>query len=481
MTTSSDSNNKKPTEADNHSADQHQADVGSKTSGNASTDSPNANDSSNANKSADGKVTGKVDTTANSTVKYPTYTAKAATQSKPNWLWVLPLVLVALAIGVFAGQWWQQKQLEANASDEERTVSPQVATATGVTEVEKEVTQKPVLTVETVKPEPSEMSNDLSADGTISPENVSSVSGKVSGVALEQVLVKEGSQVKKGQVLAVFDTDAIQQQIIQAQAELAEAESNYDLAKKDAERVLPLLDIRAISEQEADRYVATANQAAASVAASRARLNNQKVTMQNAKVTAPVSGVISEKNADVGNVPGPEPLFTIIEDGQLEWQAQVDPNKVGSINVGTTVEVSLPDNRSVSGKVTRISPTAEEGSRQITIYASLNRSPYAKAGMYQRGVFKLGSNNQITIPVSAVITQDGYDYVMQVRADTNDEGETIHRVSRVKVALGERQGDRVILLEPLETEDPIVRQGGNFLSDGDVVRVAQPEAATADQ
>ena len=203
-------------------------------------------------------------------------------KSKPNWLWLLPLLLVTLVIGLFAGRMWGEKQPGDDALNTERSVSPQVGTATGVTEIEKEVNQKPVLTVETVTPTQSSVTKDLTADGTISPETTSSVSGKVNGVAIDRVLVKEGDQVKRGQVLAIFDTDAMQQQLIQARAELAEAESSYDLAKRDAERVLPLLKINAISQQEADRYVATANQASASVAASRARLNNQNLNMQNA-------------------------------------------------------------------------------------------------------------------------------------------------------------------------------------------------------
>lgn len=452
MTNNSDPNNKKPNEIPSA----------------ATTDTSSVKDSSpNPETSA-----------ADAEPAYTTYSAEAV-KSKPNWLWVLPLLLITLVIGLFAGRMWGEKQTEDGKLNAEKSVSGQMGTATGITEIEKEVNQKPVLTVETVTPSQSDVTKDLTADGTISPETTSTVSGKVSGVAIEKVLVKEGDQVKKGQVLAVFDTDAMQQQLIQAKAELAEAESNYDLAKKDAERVLPLLEINAISQQEADRYVSTANQAAASVAASRARLNNQNLNMKNAKITAPVSGVISEKSANVGSVPGPEPLFTIIEEGKLEWQAQVDPNKVGEINIGTPVEVSLPNNKSVMGKVSRISPTAEDGSRQITIYASLARHPNARAGMYQRGTFKLGSDAKSTIPVSAVVTQDGYDYVMQVKAVKDENRKTIYRVSRVKVKLGERQGDRVVLLEPLQGEANIVRQGGSFLSDGDVVTIANPEPAKA--
>ena len=68
-------------------------------------------------------------------------------KSKPNWLWLLPLLLVTLVIGLFAGRMWGEKQPGDDALNTERSVSPQVGTATGVTEIEKEVNQKPVLTV----------------------------------------------------------------------------------------------------------------------------------------------------------------------------------------------------------------------------------------------------------------------------------------------------------------------------------------------
>src|SRR5699024_3133243 len=128
------------------------------------------------------------------------------------------------------GRMWGEKQPEDNELTTERSVTPQMGTATGVTEIEKEVSQKPVLTVETVTPTQSSVTKDLTADGTISPETTSTVSGKVNGVAIDRVLVREGDQVRKGQVLAIFDTDAMQQQLMQAKAELAEAESSYELA-----------------------------------------------------------------------------------------------------------------------------------------------------------------------------------------------------------------------------------------------------------
>lgn len=420
-------------------------------------------------------VTDEGATSTASTAPTPPY--RSNTADKQRWKWLLPLVLVTLGIGLLAGKYWGEKQAgEQLAAESETSVSPQMATATGVTEVP--VNTKPVLTVEVITPQQTSVENALTADGTIAPKSIATVNGKVNGVTIEQVLVQEGARVKKGQVLAVFDTQAMQQQRIQAEADLAEAQTSLQLAQSDANRVLPLLEINAVSKQEADRYVATANQAAASVAAAKARLNSQNLNLNNAKVTAPVDGIISEKTANVGSVPGQEPLFTIIENGKLEWQAQVDPNKLGDINVGTPVQVSLPNNKSVMGQVSRIAPTAEKGSRQVSIYVSLNDSPFTRAGMYQRGTFMLGSEGKQVLPISAVVTEDGYDYVMLVVKEQDAAGEPLYRIKKQKVSLGERQGDQVVVAKPLANDIAIVRQGGSFLSDGDVVRIADTTATT---
>lgn len=416
-----------------------------------------------------------------STASAPPY--RQTSSDAQRWKWLLPLIVVTLGIGLLAGKLWGEKQaqqqLEAGTSSAqslgEKSVTPQMATATGVTEVP--VDTKPVLTVEVITPKQSVIENALSADGTIVPKDIATVFGKVSGVTIDKVMAQEGQQVKQGQVLAVFDTDAMQQQRTQAQADLAEAQTSLALAKANVDRVMPLLSIDAVSKQEVDQYVATANQAAASVESAKARLNNQTLNLNNAQVTAPVSGIISEKTANVGSVPGQEPLFTIIENGKLEWQAQVDSNKLGEINVGTPVKVSLPNNKSVMGQVSRIAPTAEKGSRQVSIFATLASSPNVRAGMYQRGTFILGSEGKQVLPVSAIVTEDGYDYLMLVTKDKDAGGNTIYRIKKQKVALGERQGDQVVVTEPLPKDVAIVRQGGSFLSDGDIVRVATPDAS----
>ena len=408
-----------------------------------------------------------VDADAISKAELPPYRQADTRAPKPSSkfpLWLLPVLAIVLVIGVLVGKYWGGDKA---ASDE----SPAASSAQSANADPKDSSnQQAVLSVETVSPSQDSIGNTLSADGTINAKDVANVSAKVNGVAIERILVQEGDRVKAGQVLAIFDTDAMEQQVLQAEADVAEAEATLANATADAARVLPLIEIDAISRQEADRYRTSKLQAQAALQASKARLSTQRLSVNNANVVAPVSGVISEKMAEVGMVAGGEPLFTIIKDGVLEWRADIDPKLLGEVNVGTPVRVSLPGGDSVMGQVSRIAPTADNN-RQITIYASLTANSKVRAGMYQTGEFLLGSTSAQTVPNSAIVSNDGYDYVMLVTNVSSQDGKNIGRIKQQRVTLGERFGDSVALTEPLPAESRLVKQGGSFLNDGDLVRI----------
>lgn len=388
-------------------------------------------------------------------------------------LWLLPVLAAVLIIGVLIGKYWDGSDKAAtDESPASSRTSSDGATASATS------TEQAVLSVETVSPSQDDIGNTLSADGTIDAKDTANVSAKVNGVAIERILVEEGDRVKAGQVLAIFDTDAMEQQVLQAEADVAEAEATLANASADAARVLPLIDIDAISKQEADRYRTAKLQAQAALQASKARLSTQRLSVDNATVVAPVSGVISEKMAEVGMVAGGEPLFTIIKGGILEWRADIDPKLVGEVSVGTPVRVSLPDGDTVMGKVSRIAPTADNN-RQITIYASLAANTKVRAGMYQTGEFLLGSASTQTVPNSAIVSNDGYDYVMLVTNVTTQDGQTMGRIKQQRVTLGERLGENVAVLEPLPSDSQIVKQGGSFLNDGDLVRIVDGVSQTS--
>ena len=398
----------------------------------------------------------------------PPYRQSTTLTNKPASkfpLWLLPILAIVLVIGVLVGKYWGNDKTESDEVVAPSSTQSAVADKGAVVS-----TEQAVLSVETVIPSQDSIGNTLSADGTIAAKDIANVSARVNGVAIERILVEEGQRVKAGQILAVFDTDAMEQQVLQAEADVAEAEATLANATADAARVLPLIDIDAISKQEADRYRTAKLQAQAALQSSRARLSTQRLTVSNANVVAPVSGIISEKMAEVGMVAGGEPLFTIIKGGILEWRANIDPKLISEVNVGTPVKVSLPSGDSVMGQVSRIAPTADNN-RQITIYASLAANAKVRAGMYQTGEFLLGNSSAQTVPNSAIVSNDGYDYVMLVSNIATKDGQNIGRIKQQRVTLGERFGDSVALTEPLPAGSQLVKQGGSFLNDGDLVRI----------
>lgn len=401
--------------------------------------------------------------------------AMARKSSPKLLLWLLPVLAAVLIIGVLLGKYWGGNDKTATDESSNSTSAPSDSASVNTAN-----TEQAVLSVETVMPRQDDIGNTLSADGTINAKDTANVSAKVTGVAIERILVEEGDRVNAGQVLAVFDTDAMEQQVLQAEADVAEAQATLANASADAARVLPLIDIDAISKQEADRYRTSELRARAALQASKARLSNQRLTLENATVVAPIAGVISEKMAEVGMVAGVDPLFTIIKGGVLEWRADIDPKLVSDINIGTPVRVSLPDGDSVMGQVSRIAPTADNN-RQITIYASLAANAKVRAGMFQTGEFLLGSASTQTVPNSAIVSNDGYDYVMLVTDVTTQNGASVGRIKQQRVMLGERLGDNVAVTEPLPNDSRIVQQGGSFLNDGDLVRIVNTASQAANQ
>lgn len=407
----------------------------------------------------------------------PTSAHYASKKSAPNpWAYVLGLLAVLL-VGLGLGRYWGSKQAQnadaATNSAAAAANAKQVTTAdtanTSQTAVSTTNDKAAVLTVEVISPKSEAVGNNLSADGTVEGKNIANVSGRVNGVAIERILVDEGDWVKAGQTLAVFDAKRLEQTAIEAQAGVAEAQASHANAVANAERVVPLLEIDAVSQQEVDRYVTAAEQTKAALVSAQARLNGAKLALRDTKVVAPVSGIITNKHAQIGSVPQ-QALFSIIEGGVLEWQAKVSPEQLKLIQTGMPVIVKTPTDNWINGKVTRISPQAG-GDRRITVAATLENSRQVQAGMLLTGEFVLDSQSQTVVPVAAVVSHDGYDYLMLVKNITDKDGTATGMVERLKVELGKQLDKQVVVNSPLPADALIVRQGGGFLNDGDKVRV----------
>ena len=348
--------------------------------------------------------------------------------------------------------------------------------ATGRAADEKKAQPRPALTVTTARPETARMPLRLAANGNVAAWQEAVIGSESNGLRLMEVRVNVGDVVKKGDVLAVFDTATVKADLAQAQAAVQEAEANASAASADAKRARTLKNSGALSEQQITQYMTTERAARARVAAAKATATQQSLRLKYAEVVAPDSGIISARNATVGAVGGVAmEMFRMIRQGRLEWRAAVTAAELPRVKPGAKAEVRTASGGTVRGTVRMVAPTVDAQSRVALVYVDLPPMLKAdaplKAGMFASGQFELGQSNALSVPQQAVAVRDGFPYVFRLNADS--------RVSQVKVSTGRRIGDRVEVVSGLAPDAQVVVTGAGFLNDGDLVRNVQAPAVPA--
>jgi RND family efflux transporter MFP subunit len=326
---------------------------------------------------------------------------------------------------------------------------------------------KPALTVTVAKPETSELTVTLAANGNVAAWQEASVGSESTGLRLAEVRVNVGDVVKKGQVLATFSQETVQADVAQARASLAEAKATAADAAANAARARTLQATGALSQQQINQYQTAEQTAKARVEAAEAVLAAQQVRGRNTQVLAPDDGVISSRTATVGSVlaAGTE-LFRLIRQGRLEWRAEVTSAELGRVAVGTPAVVISASGAQVNGKVRGIAPTVDPQTRAALVYVDIpnvTANTGIKAGMFARGDFQLGRSSALTVPQASIVPRDGFNHLLLLQPD--------NRVAQLKVETGRRVGDRVEITTKLPADARVVVQGAGFLNDGDLVRV----------
>ncbi len=332
---------------------------------------------------------------------------------------------------------------------------------------------RPALTVTGTQAQTQALPIKLTANGNIAAWQEASVGAEIGGLRLAEVLVNVGDTVQRGQVLARFATDAVQADLAQARALVAEASASAQEATANADRVRALLNTGVFSGQQSSQYLTAEQTAKARVESAKAVMAAQLLRLKNTEVRASDSGIISARLATVGAVVGAgSELFKLIRQGRLEWRAEVGANELYRLPVGAAVNVAAASGSLVTGRVRTVAPTVDPQTRSGLVYVDLPSGPSRqaglKAGMFASGEFELGSSPALTVPQQAVVVRDGFSYVFRLNAD--------QRVSQLKVQTGRRVGDRVELLDGVGAESSLVASGAGFLNDGDLVKVA-PAAA----
>lgn len=338
---------------------------------------------------------------------------------------------------------------------------------------------------------------EVSLNGEARPVRDIQVVAQASGVRILQILVDEGDTVRQGQAMARLDTALSSAQTRAAQANVAEAESAAVRARGEYQRAESIRDSGALSAEAIEQRQAAATAADARLAASRAQLAEVNARLGGGFIRAPASGLVIDRNAQLGGAVEGQVLFRIAADNRLEVAAQVAEADVLAMQEGQRATFSLVDGSTVQGTLRRLPASIDSRTRTGEALFSLPSGSRVRAGMYLRGHANLTPREVIAVPQSSVLYEGGQAYVYVVspeptpqpaderqasrRPSNEPPPEPTYAVARQAVALGRRDGDNVEVLSGLQTGQRIVGSGAAFLQNGDNVRVLQTPASPAQQ
>lgn len=320
-----------------------------------------------------------------------------------------------------------------------------------------------------VQPQTRDMRLSISITGTLQPRNWTTVKAKVAG-ELKSLLVREGEAVRPGQVLARIDTQDAQARLDEKIADLEAGRAQLALAQKNRANNLALLQQKFISQNAFDSVQSNYQVSEAKLKALEAQVALAKKALADTVVIAPQAGIVSQRNAQPGEkLPVDGKILTLVDLAEMEVEAAVPASDIPSVRVGQEVHFRVEgfDAREFHGRIDRINPATQSGSRSILVYALLPNSDGAlKGGMFAKGSVTLNQiDAALVLPLSAVREDNGRAYVLRIAGDKLEQ-------RAVKLGLRNEDDGVVQIVDGLDAQSRVVRSNLGALQPGAAVKIA---------
>ena len=360
------------------------------------------------------------------TLPLPAQPAQSAHKAGKRWR----APAVALIVLAVAGGGWTAMQSRAKAP------APAAAAASAAADKKPkgpEVYELAAADVAAIDARALSLSLPLS--GSLAPISQATIKAKVSG-EVRETTVREGMAVTQGQVLTRLDQADLQARLTQQQAMLDEAQAKLAMASRNHANSQALLKQNYISSTSYDTTANGVELARANVKSASAMVDMARIALNDSVIRAPMSGVVSKRHVQAGEKVAPDmPVYTIVNLAELTLEAQVPTSEIPRVKPGQEVAFRVDGfQREFQGKVARINPTAEPGSRAMLVYISVqNKDGALLGGMFAKGnIVTERSAVMPLVPVDALRSDGGRQVVYKV-----DQGKVVAQ----PVTLGLRNED----------------------------------------
>ena len=286
-----------------------------------------------------------------------------------------------------------------------------VARAAANKNLEQWTADQAITTVAVVNPTKNAANRSLELPGRFEAFSTAPIYARVPGY-LKSWKVDIGEQVKAGQLLGEIETPDLDQQLLQARADMESAKANATLAESTLKRMQSLLDTKVISRQEFENRSGDSIAKQAQYQSAKANLERLQVTKGFARIIAPFSGMVTERNTDVGaliNVgsSASPPLFTISDSSKLRLYINAPQNYSSAIKAGDEATVTVPERqgKTYTAKVAAASGAIDARTNTTRIQLTLdNQTGELLPGSYARVQFAIqGIPDSMSIPASSLI------------------------------------------------------------------------------
>lgn len=326
----------------------------------------------------------------------------------------------------------------------------------------KEAAERTAVTVETAPAALRPISASYHATAALEAPNEAQVVSKTSGVLLK-LLVEEGDMVKAGQVLAKIDPERPRLEVRRAESLLRKLEAELSRSKELYERKLVAADL-----YEKIRY---------DVDTQRAIYDIARLELSYTDIVAPISGVVAQRSAKVGNlIQLNSALFRIVDTQRLEATLNVPEREIATMRAGAPVSMLVDALPGVAfdGHIDRISPVVDAGSGTFRVICAFTPDARLRPGMFGRiGVVFDQREDVLTVPRIALLEGEGETAVYRVQ-----DGKAV----RTPVDVGYLSGEVAEIRAGLSEGDRVVTTGKVALRDGAAVDViGLPVAPAAEE
>ena len=259
----------------------------------------------------------------------------------------------------------------------------------------------------------------IPVSGSVRPVLQAMVKSKVAG-EVAKVYVREGERVAAGQVLVSIDIADLKARHDAQSAMAAETKARLDLATKNEANNRALLAKNFISQNAFDGVANSVQVAEANHQSSLAQSAITAKALADAQVRAPFAGIVAKRAVNVGEkITADAPVMHIVDLSNMELEAPVPVGDIPSVKVGQEIAFMVDGftGREFKGKVERINPAAEAGSRSISIFVTLpNADGALKGGMFANGTLAaVGRGDVNTLPIATLIEEGGQTFVYELK------------------------------------------------------------------